>query len=127
MPGMVPDAGEALDDVGDPRERPQIGPKAMRRRPSSHSPFYGRQRFGSQPRLAPGSARPLQPRSALAFPRVVPVVRTDPRHAERPGHRRLRFASREQPRGLQPARFQRGQIPSESGHASACDGTREIR
>lgn len=42
MPGMVPDAGEALDDVGDPRERPQIGPKAMRRWASAQRPFYGR-------------------------------------------------------------------------------------
>jgi hypothetical protein len=124
---MVSDARQALDDGGDPRQGPQIGAKAQRRRAGPERPFHGSQGVGVQLRLAAGPPRALQPRAAPDLPRVVPVVRADPRHAKLLGHRRLRFASREQPRGLQPARFQRGKIPSGSGHASACDDTREIR
>jgi hypothetical protein len=39
----------------------------------------------------------------------------------------LRFATREQPRGVQPTRLHRGKIPCGCGHASACDRTCEIR
>ena len=124
---MVPHAGQALDDGRDPRQRPQIGAEPLRRRAGPERPFHGSQGVGVQLRLAASPPRALQPRAASDLPRVVPVVRADPRHAKLLGHRRLRFASREQPRGLQPARFQRGKIPSGSGHASACDDTREIR
>ena len=127
MPGMVSDAGQPRDDGGDPRQGPQIGAKPLGRRASPERPFHGRQGVGIQLRLAARPSRALQPRPASDFPRVVPVVRADPRHAKLLGDRRLRCASREQPRGLQPARFQRGEIPSGSGHASACDDTREIR
>ena len=68
--------------------------------------------------LRPALARALQSGAAPGFPRVVPVVRTDARDAELLGHRRLRFPSREQPRGVQPARFQRDKISSGCGHAS---------
>lgn len=127
MPRMVPDAGQALDHFGDARQRPQIGAKPLRRRAGPERPCHGGQGGGVQLRLAAGPPRALQPPSALDLPRVVPVVRTDPRHAKLLRHGRLRRASREQPRGLQPARFQRGKIPSGSGHASACDDTCEIR
>jgi hypothetical protein len=124
---MVSDARQLLDDRGDPRQGPQIGTKALRRRAGPECPFHGSQSFGMQPRLAAGPPRALQPRAAPDLPRMVPMVRADSRHAKLLGYRRLRCASREQPRGLQPARFQRGKIPSGSGHASACDDTREIR
>ncbi len=127
MPRMVSDARQPRDDRGDPRQGPQIGAKPLRRRASPERPFHGRQGVGVQLWLAAGPSRALQPRTASGLPRVVPVVRADPRHAKLLGHRCLRGASREQPRGLQPARFQRGKIPSGSGHASACDDTREIR
>lgn len=127
MPRMVPDSGQALDHLGCAGQRPQIGAKPMRARTGPERPGHGGQRVGIQLRLAAGPPRGLQPRSALRLPRVVPVVRTDPRHAKLLGHGRLRRASREQARRLQPARFQRGKIPSGSGHASACDDTREIR
>jgi len=124
---MVSDARQPFDDGGNPRQGPQIGAKPLGRRAGPERPFHGRQGGGVQLWLAAGPARALQPRPASDLPRVVPVVRADPRHAKLLGHRRLRCASREQPRGLQPARFQRGKIPSGSGHTSACDDTREIR
>jgi hypothetical protein len=123
---MVPDARESRDDLRDPRQRPQIRAEPLRGRAGSERPFDHGHRRGAELRFAPGPPRALQPQPAPALPRMVPVVRTDPRHAELLGHRRLRFASREQPRGLQPARFQRGKIPSGCGHASACDRTRRI-
>lgn len=124
---MVPDSGHALDHLGCARQRPQIGAKPLRRRTSPERSGDGGQGVGVQLRLAARPPRALQPRSALGLPRVVPVMRTDPRHAKLLGHGRLRRASREQARRLQPARFQRGKIPSGSGHASACDDTRDIR
>lgn len=124
---MVSDARQPRDDRGDPRQGPQIGAKPLRRRARPERPFHGRQGVDVQLRLAASPARALQPRTASGLPRVVPVVRTDPAHPKLLGHRRLRGAAREQPRGLQPACFQRGKISSRSGHASACAGTRGIR
>ena len=127
MAGMVPYAGEALDDVGHARQRPEIGAKPLRRRARPERPFHRGQGRDAELGLASRPARALQSGAAPGFPRVVPVVRTDARDAELLGHRRLRFPSREQPRGVQPARFQRDKISSGCGHASACDRTREIR
>ena len=45
----------------------------------------------------------------------------------RDSHRHLRFATREQPRGFQPTRLHRGQIPCGCRHASACHRTGESR
>ena len=98
--------------------------------PARSAPATAANSFAFQLRLAAGPPRPFEPGPALRLPRVVPVVCALPRHAKGLGHGRLRRATREQPRRLQPARFQRGNIPVRKRwkiHASTCDRTGEIR
>ena len=99
MPGVVPYARAPLDERGNPRQRPEVGPEAVRCWTRADRSLDVRQLCGAQPRLAARAAGPFEPRAALRLPRVEPVVRADPRHAQRLGHRHLRFATREQPRG----------------------------
>jgi hypothetical protein len=127
MAGMVPHTGESLDDHGDSRQRPQVGAEAVRFRTRADRPLHLGQLRGTQPRLAARAPGAFEPRPAVGLPGVEPVMRTDPCDAQRLGHCPLRFAAREQPRGLQPTRLHRGQISCGRRHASACDRTCEIR
>ena len=90
-------------------------------------PLHLGQLRGVQPGLPARAAGAFEPGPPVGLPRVVPVVGTDPGDSQRLRHRHLRFATREQPRGVQPTRLHRGQIPCSRGHASACDRTRKIR
>lgn len=125
MTGMVSDARQPLDHFGDPRQGPHIGAEAMRPRARAQRSLDRRELRRLQLWLPAHAARPLEPGPALRLPRMEPVVGTDPGDTQRLRHRPLRFATREQPRGVQPTRLHRGKIPCECGHASACDSTRE--
>lgn len=124
---MVPHPGDPLDDLGDTRQRPEVGGESLRTRTRPERPLDRRQLRRLQSRLAAQPARALEARAPLRLPRVEPVVRTHARDAQGLRHCRLRFAPREQPRGFQPTRLHRGNIPCRCGHASACDRTCEIR
>jgi len=130
MAGMMCDAGEALDQGRDARQRPQRRREPMRLGAGPQRAFDPSQLPRPEPRLAARPARRFQPLPPLGAPGLIPVIRGRSRHAQLPRHRGLRFAPREQPRGLEPARFQRSKIPTGSAarswHESAWHRTREI-
>jgi hypothetical protein len=89
--------------------------------------FDPRELWRLEPRLAPRTACCLQSRTALVLPGVIPTVGGRPRRSKRAGYGRLRFAAREQTRGLVPTRFQRSKIPTGAAgwwHALTSQGTR---
>ena len=116
---MMANASHALDQLRYSRQGPQVGAEAMGVGAGPQGPVHLLELRRPEARFAPGSACPLEPRSPLRFPCVIPVVGGDSGNAQRLRHPSLRFATREQPRGLEPTRFQRGKIPWRSGHASA--------
>jgi hypothetical protein len=123
---MVSDTGEPLDELGDTRQCPDIGAEPLRAWARSQRALDRRELRGIQLGFPPRASCPSQPGPALCLPRMEPVVGTDPRDSQRYRYRYLRFATREQPRGFQPTRLHRGQIPCGCRHASACDPTSEI-
>jgi hypothetical protein len=130
MAGMMAYLRELLDDLRDPRQRPEIRTEPRHARAGAQGPLdlpqLRRREFG----FAPRPARSLEGPAPLLLPRVIPVVRRHARDAQHPCHRRLRLPLREQARRSEPTRFQRGKIPARSiwsPHASTCDRTREIR
>jgi hypothetical protein len=127
MARMVADSGQPLDHFGDSRQGPEIGAESVRPRAIPQRPLHPGQLRGLQSRPPARAAGALEPGPSLGLPRMEPVVGTDPGDAQRLRHCHLRFATREQPRGVQPTRLHRGQIPCGCGHASTCDRTRKIR
>ena len=127
MARMVSDPGQPGDQFGDSRQGPQIGAESARPRAIPQRSLHPGQLRGVQSRLPTRAARAFEPRPSLGLPRVEPEVGTDPGDPQRLRHRHLRFATREQPRGVQPTRLHRGQIPCGRGHASTRDRTRKIR
>lgn len=123
MSRVIANPRQPLDHRGDPRQRPELGGKAMGARTLSQRGVDTRQLPMVQPRLAPGPAGTLQRRSTFRFPGVIPPMRRHAAHAEGPGDGRLRLASGEQPRGLEPSRLQRSKIPTSSGHGTASPST----
>ncbi len=125
---MMRDPREALDQLGDARQRPQRRREPMRLGAGPQRAFEAPQFGGPEPRLAARPGR-FQPRPPLGAPSLIPVIRGGRRHVQPPRHRGLRFATREQLRGLQPTRFQRSKIPTGSvarcWHESAWHRTRE--
>ena len=129
MPGVMAHPRESLDDLRHPRQRPQIGTEPRGARARAQGPFDLRQLRRRELGFASRPARRLEGGAAVRLPRVIPVVGRHPRDAQRPRHRSLRLALREQARRSEPTRFQRGKIPAHSSwspHASTCDRTREI-
>ena len=124
---MVSHPGHPLDDLGDTRQRPEVGGEAVRPRTRPERPLHRQELRRIQLRLATQPARTFEARAPVRLPRVEPVVGTHARDAQCLRHGRLRFAPREQPRGLQPTRLHRGTISCGCGHASACDRTHESR
>lgn len=130
MPRVMAHLGEPLDDLRHPGQRPEIRAEARGARTGAQGLLDFRPLRRPELWLAARSACGLQRPPAVLLPGVIPVVGGHPRDAQRPGHGPLRHALREQPRRLEPTRFQGGKIPagsSWSGHASTCDRTYEIR
>lgn len=111
MPGMMPNAGDALDQRRDPGQRPQIGAEALGPRARPQRTLDQRQLLALEPRLAPGPARGFEPGPPIRLPRLMPMIHRCRRHAQDPRHRRLRLATREQLCGAEPSSFQRSKIP----------------
>jgi len=128
MPRVVSHAGEARDDHGHARERPQLRGKAMSARALAQCGFDARELRRLESRLAPRPAGGLQGGAAIVLPGMKPVVGGSPRCAQRASDGRLRFAVGEQPRGFVATCFQRSKIPTGSAaggwHALASQGTR---
>lgn len=128
MARVVPHAREPLDERGHPRHCPQLRGEPMSPGALPQRGVDPRELRRLEPRLAPGPAGRLQGRAPGVLPGVIPAVGGRPRRAQRAGHGRLRFAAREQTRGLVPTRFQRSKIPTGSPagswHSLASQGTR---
>ena len=122
MTRVIADPRQALDDAGDPRQRPEIRGEAMAAGPLEQRRLHAGQLRSVQPGLAPHPPGALEPGAPTTLPRVIPAARRHRRHAQRARDHRLRFAPREPARGLQPPCFQHGEIPSGppwSRHTSA--------
>ena len=130
MARMMADLREPLDELRDPRQRPEIRTEPCDARAGAQGPVdlpqLRRGKFGL-------AARPpcrLEGPASVLLPRVIPVVRRHSRDAQHPCHRGLRLPPREQARRSEPTRFQCGKIPARSSwssHASTCNRTCEIR
>lgn len=86
MARMVPDTGEPGDHLGDARQRPDGGREPLRARSRTQRLLDGRQLCGVQLGLPSGATGRFQAGPAGPFPRVVPVVRADPRDDQRLRH-----------------------------------------
>jgi hypothetical protein len=86
---VVPDAREPIDDLGNARQRPDIGGKPLRARPGAQGLLHLRELRRIQLRLPPGPAGAFESRPAALFPGVVPVVRGDPGDSQRLRHHDL--------------------------------------
>jgi hypothetical protein len=129
MPGVMAYPRQSRDDGRHPGQCPEVRAESVHARPRAQRLFDRRQLRRPELGLAPRAARRLEPRAPVGVPRVIPVVGRHRRDPQRPRHRSLRLAPREQPCRLEPTGFQRGKIPARtrwSDHASACDSTREI-
>jgi hypothetical protein len=110
--GMMSDTGQPLDQLGHPRQGPPWRREPVGLGAGSQGAFDLLQLHGSELRLAPGPARRFQARPALGAPGLMPMIHGGGGHAQLSRHRGLRFATPEQLRGLQTARFQRSKIPT---------------
>lgn len=122
MPGVIADAGQTGDDRRDARQRPQVGGEAVGLGAAPQGPVDLGQLLPLQPWLAPGAPGGFEPGSALGLPGPIPAAGRHGRDVQRPGDGGLRLATREQPRGLKPACFQRVEVPAgttRSRHHSA--------
>jgi len=128
MARVVPHAREPLDERGHARQRPQLRGEPMSPGAFEQCGFDPRELRRLEPWLAPRTAGGLQGRAAFVPPGVIPAMGGRPRRAKSAGHARLRFAAREQTRGLVPTRFQRSKIPTGSAagwwHSLASQSTR---
>ena len=92
MRRMVPDFEQLTDQIGDARQRPQVGRLAMGQRTPQQLAFQLGQLLGPQPRL--GAVRPARERRGGRLPVVVPPASGFVREVERTSH-----AGRALPRG----------------------------
>lgn len=112
MAWMMGHARQAFDQRRHAGQRPHVGAEPVGRRPRPQGALDRRPLLGLESRLAAGSPGGPEPRPSIGLPGLMPVIGGRGRHAQRPGHRGLRLALREQLRRLQPPSFQRSKIPS---------------
>lgn len=82
MAGMVPHAGQALDDRSHPGQSPQIGPETVGARPLAEGPVHALQVLAVKLRLAPRSPGPAQGGDAALSPLSVPATDALAAHME---------------------------------------------
>jgi hypothetical protein len=117
MPRVIPNPGEALDELGDAREGPQVRLEPVRPRSVPQRRVDPGQLLMVQPGPPTQSAGRRQAGPAVLFPRLVPVVHglaADPKPRD---HQGLRRPPSEQARRREPTRLQRGNLLF-SGHVS---------
>jgi hypothetical protein len=109
---MVPHPRQALDQLGHPRQGPQIRPEALGARPLAQRPVELLQLLALQFRFAarpPGGAQSLR---AALFPLPVPAADTLPTDLESSGDRRKPRARAEQLGGSSASIFECLEIAS---------------
>ena len=117
MTGVKPEPGPALDDLGNPRQGPQVGRKPVGHRPAPERPIDSGQLPVIQARLATQAAGGLQPRPTVPRPELIPPTRRHGRHVQGPRDRGLGFAPGKPARRVEPARLQHRHVRF-SGHVS---------
>ena len=84
MRRMVPDAEQLANQIGDARQRPQVGRLAVGQRTPQQLAFQFGQLLGPQPRR--GAVRPARERRLGRAPVVVPPARGLVREVKRTSH-----------------------------------------
>ena len=100
MAGMVPHAGQALNDGSHPGQSPQIRPETVGSRPLAEGPIHSTQVLAVQLRLAPRSASRAQGGDAALSPLSVPATDALATHLECPSDGGQNLAGAEQLSGL---------------------------
>lgn len=112
MARMVPHPGQALDQLGHPRQGPQIRPEALGARPLAQGPVHLLPLLALQLRFAarpPGGAQSLH---AALFPLPIPAADTLATDLQSSGYRRQPLASAKQPGGSPASIFESLEIAS---------------
>ncbi len=105
MAGMVPHAGQPLDDGGHPQQGPQIGREAVGSRPLAERAIDLFELPDRELRLATGSAGRSERGHAAPPPCPVPATDTLAAHAECPSDQGGNLAGAEQLSGPQAPPF----------------------
>ena len=113
MPRVILHAGQLLDDVSDPRQRPEVRAESMGARALTQGGLDADHLLLRQPGLPSSAAGRPQCRAPALAPRAIPSHDTLAAHTQEPGDCPLRFPTRgKQPRGLLATNFQSVEIPS---------------
>ena len=76
MTRVIPHSSQTLDDLGDARQRPQVGVETMRPRALSQRFVYLPKLGRLQPRLAASASRAAQSNRSTALPLAIPTRHT---------------------------------------------------
>ncbi len=113
MPRVILHAGQSLDDVSDPGQRPEVRSEAMRARALTQGRLDADHLLPRQPGLPSGAAGRPQRRAPALAPRAIPSHDALAADTQEPSDGSLRFPTRgKQPRGLLATNFQPVEIPS---------------
>jgi len=129
MARMVPHSGQARDQLGHPRQGPQIRPEALGARPLAQGPVHLLQLGALQLGFAARPTGGAQSLHATLFPLPVPAADTLATDLESSGDRRQPLAPAEHLGGSPASIFQRLEITSRRHmcfHASSIDEELEI-
>jgi hypothetical protein len=103
MSGVIAHSRDPLNQGGDPRQRPQLGPKTMRPGSLPQCLVYQSQLLVVQFRLPPSPACTTNPAWLIRPPCLTPTTHALAADVEFPRHLRLSpLVSGEQPRGTPP-------------------------
>ena len=114
MAGVVADPAFFLDQMGDPRRRPQAALVAQRLRPSLEAAFDSPQIFLAQSRFPSRSSGPLQPPQSAFLQLLRPATDGLSMSTDAAGHLRLVYALPQQFGRLTAALFQPYEVPANS-------------
>lgn len=113
MTRVILHAGDPLDQLGDPREGPEVGSESLRTGAPAQRRFDAGQLRGIQPRLPARAAHGPQGRASAPAPGAVPAHDALAADPQKPGDGTLRLVARgKQPCGLVATHFQAMKIPS---------------
>ncbi len=112
MAGVVANPGDAVNQFGHARKRPELGGVADGERPLEQRLLDRVELIARQPGLAPCAPRRTQSLPAFFLPRLSPTHRGRATYLQPPRDLRLRLASLEQPDRSHPASLERFEVTS---------------
>lgn len=120
MAGVVANPGDAVNQRGHARKRPELGGVAGRERPLEQRLLDCVELIARQPGFPPCAPRRTQSLPAFFLPRLSPTHCGRATYAQAPRDHRLRLALLEQPDRSHPASLERFEVAS--CHALPLDG-----